>query len=404
MRKSYEAVVIGGGIVGCCTAAELARAGVQVLLLERAELASAASGRNHGLIFYPQNDVTGDLYRLSHEMYRELAASSELDIALDDRPRGLLIVVKDEKEWAAAEAEAKASQAGGIDVTRLDEFELRAEERNLAHSLLGGYLIDDSYRLDPASLALAFALEARRAGAEVRTHTDVKQILTRNGRARGVATDDGTVEAEIVVDAAGPWAAKLARTVDVDLPITGARGWLLLTRAFEEQVAGHLIESAGWHLLGGDPGPAEVTVGDYSRGDLPRSSDVGLLVQQNRSGHILLGGSRLFSMREDPEGVEVTKEIARRAGETLPVLSEARIAAVWSGVRPMSRDGVPLIGPLDAIDGLIVAGGHGGQGVMLAGGTGRLVAQMLTGADPAVDPKPFRPDRFATVGAGPAGP
>lgn len=384
--------MVGGGIIGCSTALELARAGADVFLIERSEIASAASGRNHGLIFYPQDETADPLYRKSHEIYLEISRSSEIDIGLDEAPCGFIIAVAEEDQWAGAEAEAKASEAGGARIERLDAWQLAEAEPSVAEGHLGGYFIDDGYRLDPAALTLAIALQARREGAEILTHTDVKQVLTKSGRVHGVATDDGVVETAVVVDAAGPWAPKLARSAGADLRIIGARGWLLLTAAVPPLV-NHLVESPGWHLTAGDPGPAQVSVGGYARMELPAAPDIGLIVQQNRSGHVLLGGSRLASMREDPEGVEITYEIAHRAIATVPALKDVPLIGVWSGVRPMSIDGLPLIGWVPSIEGFFVAGGHGGQGVMLGGGTGLLAAQMIERRATFCDAGPFDPGR-----------
>lgn len=392
MRKSADVIVVGGGIIGCSTARELALAGAEVLLLERSEIAAGASGRNHGLLFYPQDTRTDDLYRMSRTIYSQLDEETSLKLSLDREPRGFIILVTHESEWAAAEAEAKACAVGGVEVSQLSPEELTAQEPNVNRAVLGGWFINDGYRLDPAALTLATALGAREAGAEVETHTDVKQVLVHGDRVTGVATDEGLVTAGIVVDAAGPWAPKLARTVGADLPITGARGWLLLTRAVEP-LTNHLIESSGWHLTAGDPGPKTITVEGYGRGEHPAAPDIGMLIQQNATGHILLGGSRLASTREDPEGQEVTREIASRAASAVPAIANIEIINVWSGVRPMSRDGLPMIGPLPGIEGFFVVGGHGGQGVMLGAGSGRLAAQTILGQDPFTDVAQFRCDR-----------
>jgi glycine/D-amino acid oxidase-like deaminating enzyme len=392
MSKGAEVVIVGGGIIGCSIAAELARAGSQVLLLERHELASAASGRNHGLIFYPQSRLTGPLYRASEEIYRALQDSNGLDIGLEASPRGFIILVSHESEWGDAEREARASAEGGIEIEELSEQDIKEAEPHVAPGHLGGWLIHDGYIVDPAALTLALAMDARRSGAEIRTHTDVKQILINKRRVTGVATDEGIIESDVVVDAAGPWTAKLARTAGLDLPIHGARGWLLLTRAVAP-LANRLLESSGWHVMAGEPGPIEVTVGGFAREEEPLAADVGLLIQQNRSGNVLLGGSRLSSTREDPEGYEVTREIARRAVATVPALAKVPIAGIWSGVRPMTRDGYPLIGWMPEPEGFFVASGHGGQGVILGGGTGRLSAQLIRGEEPFVDPSGFAPGR-----------
>ncbi len=391
MRSSAEIVVVGGGVIGCAVASELAGMGADVLLLERHEIAHGASGRNHGLIFYPQNPVTDPLYRLSHEMYRALAVGSDLNLALDESPQGFIILVGSEEQWASAEIEAEACALGGVRIERLDAAGLRKAEPNVSPHLLGGWFIEDGYRLDPQSLTLALAIAARNRGAEVVTHVDVKQVTVRHGRVAGVVCDEGLVSAEKVVLAGGPWAPKLARSAGIDLPISGARGWLMLV-APQGKVCDHLLESSGWHLMAGDPGPGEIYAGNYGAGELP-PADIGLLIQPTANGNVLIGGSRIPSLKQDAEGSEVAQLIARRAVEAVPMLAEATVREVWSGVRPMTRDGLPILGWAPGVENLYIAGGHGGQGVMLGAGSGRLAAEMICGAETFVDPVPFRADR-----------
>lgn len=391
MRKSAEVVVVGGGVIGCSVASELAVMGADVLLLESREIAHGASGRNHGLIFYPQNPLTDPLYRLTHRMYRDLATGSEVNISLDPEPMGFIILVGTEDQWAAAEIEAKACAAGGVRVERMDRDQLRAAEPNVADSTLGGWYIEDGYRLDPRALTMAMVLNARAAGAEVRTHADVKQILVRDGKATGVACDKGIVSAGTIVLAGGPWSPKLARSAGVDLPVSGARGWLMLVTP-KVEICSHLLESSGWHLMAGDPGPKQVTAGAYGEGTLPEP-DIGLLIQPTANGNLLLGGSRIPSLMQEPEGSEVAQMIARKAVAAVPDLAGAEVREVWSGVRPMTRDGLPILGWAPEVEGLFIATGHGGQGVMLGGGSGRLVAEMIAGRDPFTSPAPFAVNR-----------
>ncbi|HEU5001256.1 MAG TPA: FAD-dependent oxidoreductase, partial [Actinomycetota bacterium] len=301
MKGTADVVVVGGGIIGCATAAELARAGAAVVLVERGPIAAGASGRNHGLIFTPEDPGLRALAGASMARYRELAAeSSQVGIGLDAEPVGLLVAVTQDHQWEAARREAAGAARGGRPVEYLDAAGARAAEPALGPGVLGGYLIGDGYRVDPAALTLALAYRARASGAEVATHTEAKQVLAPGGRVRGLATDAGVITTEIVVDAAGPWAAKLARSVAQPLPIGGVRGWLLLTAA-RPGLMHHLVVSAGWHLPGraGAPGPA--TVAAHGSG-APVPRDVGTLVQQNPDQHILLGGSRAPSL--DADGFE----------------------------------------------------------------------------------------------------
>jgi sarcosine oxidase subunit beta len=119
-----------------------------------------------------------------------------------------------------------------------------------------------------------------------------------------------------------------------------------------------------------------------------------VLIQQNPGGSVLIGGSRKTSIMDDPEDPEITKEIASDAAALLPALSRLQLVSAWSGVRPMTPDGLPLIGWMEGLEGYFLAGGHGGQGIILGAGTGKLVAQMITQQEPFCDPAPFSPGRF----------
>ena len=397
MSGHADVAIVGAGIIGCGIAAELAGRGAKVVLVERAQIAAAASGRNHGLLLHPGDASLEPLAAASTASYRELAETSRLDLALDAEPFGLVIVASTEEDWDAAEREASGAARGGCAVERLDEGGLRSLEPALARAL-GGFLVADGYRVDPSALTLAMAEKARDSGAEIRTFAEAKQVLAKDGSVRGIAADEGVIAAPVVVDAAGPWAAKLARTASVggEVPIGGARGWLLLTEA-RPGLLHHLAVSAGWHLAAGDPGPGAVTVADLASGPAPGRTDLGTLVQQNRDGHILLGGSRAPSLMDEPEGRGEPREIARRAAALVPALASVPVLSVWSGVRPTSPDGRPLIGWLPGVRGLFVAGGHGGQGVVLGGGSARLAAELILGETPFTDPSPFDPGRFGVA-------
>src|SRR3989454_11306941 len=119
MKAHADVVVVGGGILGCGIAARLAEGGAEVVLVERAQVAAGASGRNHGLIFRPEHPAVQSLARVSLDAYRKLCGATPLDLALDRDPVGLVIVVSEEGRWADAEREAEVAARSGCPVERL---------------------------------------------------------------------------------------------------------------------------------------------------------------------------------------------------------------------------------------------------------------------------------------------
>jgi glycine/D-amino acid oxidase-like deaminating enzyme len=382
-------VVVGGGIIGCACAHELARRGAHVMLLERAELAAGASGRNHGLLLAPLDPVMVPMSAASLALYEEIQERSPLRFNLDPAPIGFLVVAGDEGEVPAARAEAEAAAACGVSIERLDDTGIRELEPGLAPGLAAGWMLEDGRRLDPAALTVALGLVAGVHGADVGRNITARALFDDGRRVRGVVTDDGLIPADAVVVAAGPWTGSLLRPLGIALPITGARGWLVHVSS-KQPVLGRIVNRAGWHVTGEEWGmsapSAEEVAADYP------DPDVGTLLQPNPDGTMLVGGSRQPVVTGEPEDATVPQRILRAAIQLVPDLAEATVLSAWWGIRPMTPDGRPVVGQLR--EGLFVASGHGGQGVILGGGTARLVASMVLGERAPFDPEPFSPGRF----------
>lgn len=384
-----DVAIVGGGVVGAACALELTRRGVEVALFERAELASAASGRNHGLVVAPSEPLLAPMASATLEAYRALAEESAVPFGLDHDPIGYVIVAADDEERAQAMREVEASARFGISGRELDPAELRALEPEIA-SFSHAWVLDDGRRVDPGALTVAMALRARELGARIETHARVRSLVEREGAARGVVTDDGVAEAGAVVVAAGPWTSPFLRQARVRVPVVGARGWLVHLDPGRALVS-RIVERAGWHLLPGEDALRSLSARDVV--DATTDADVGTLLQPNADGSVLVGGSRQVPAVHEPEDHSVPREIVRRAIAVVPALADARVLGSWWGIRPMSPDGRPIIGRLGP--GLLVATGHGSQGVILAGGTAELVASLVTGDPPPFDPAPYDPSRFA---------
>jgi glycine/D-amino acid oxidase-like deaminating enzyme len=386
-------VVVGGGIIGCACAHELARRGAHVMLLEREELAAGASGRNHGLLLAPLDPVMVPMAAASTVLYEEIEESSSLRFNLDPAPIGFLVVATDEAEALAARAEAEAAAACGVRIEQLDDSGIHELEPELAPGTAVGWLLEDGRRLDPAALTVALSLAAGRHGADVGRHITARALVHEENRVRGVITDEGVIPADAVVVAAGPWTGSLLRPVGIDLPVTGARGWLVHVSP-NRQVLQRIVNRAGWHVTGEEWGMVPRSANELAA-NYP-DPDVGTLLQPNPDGTLLVGGSRQPVVTAEPEDPTVPQQILRAAIQLVPALADAAVRSAWWGIRPMTPDGRPIVGQLR--DGLFVATGHGGQGVILGGGTAALVASLVLGERPAFDPEPFSPQRFGTAG------
>lgn len=383
-------VVVGGGIIGCATAYELARKGANVTLLERSELAAGASGRNHGLLVSPLDPALVPMARASLAAYDEIRDLAPVPITLDPSPIGFLLAAGDDPvERAAGQEEAEAAARCGVAIEPLDPAAMAELEPALARNLAEGWLLEDARRLDPAALTVSYALMAQAHEADVRTHVTTRALVMAEDRVRGVITDHGPIRADHVIVAAGPWTASLLRPIGIDLPVSGARGWLVHL-APPEPVVRRLVGRAGWHVPpSSEPFPplraAEVAEGNPA-------AEAGVLLQPNADGTLLVGGSRQRVVTAEPEDSSVPKRLLIEAIRLVPALAKAAVLGAWWGIRPVTPDGRPVVGRVR--EGLTVATGHGSLGVILAAGTASLIAGVMFEEPLPFDPEPFSPTRL----------
>ncbi|MGH2641975.1 MAG: NAD(P)/FAD-dependent oxidoreductase [Actinomycetota bacterium] len=385
-----DVVAVGGGIVGAACAYELARAGASVTLLEREELAAAASGRNNGLWLTPTDPLLLPMARASLARYLEIAEESPVPFRLDEEPIGLLAVALDEEEMALGAEAHTPYRAAGVGVDDLDPSETLALEPALTPEILGGWLVHHGHRLVPAALTVGLALMAVERGAIVRHHLPARALREVAGRVVGVVTDDGAIDADEVIVAAGPWTPALLDPIGLRLPITGARGWLVRSDVGPKPLH-RLVASAGWEEATGRWEDGAVLAGAIENAVATTST----LLHPTTDGSLILGSSRQPVLTPEAEEPGVPRAILRGAIRLVPSLSETRVRTAWWGIRPMTPDERPVVGRL--ADGLSVATGHGSEGVILGAGTGQLIASQLLDLDPPFDPSPFDPLRFGAV-------
>jgi glycine/D-amino acid oxidase-like deaminating enzyme len=385
-----DVVVVGGGIIGAACAFELANRGASVTLLERKELAAGASGRNNGLWVTPTDPALLPMARLSLTRYLEVAASSPVPFRLDQEPIGLLAVALDDDEMELGDRAHAPYRAAGVEVERLEPGEVVDLEPALSPDVLGGWLVHHGHRLAPAALTVALALMAMERGATVRHHLPARALIDDGGRVVGVVTDDGRIDADEVVVAAGPWTTSLLDPIGIRLPITGARGWLVRLDAGEGLIR-RLVASAGWEEATGRWTDGAVLASGLDEGSAATST----LLHPASDGSLIAGSSRQPVITPEAEEPGVPAAIVRGAIRLVPALGDAEVRSAWWGIRPLTPDERPLVGRV--AEGLSVAAGHGSEGVILGAGTGQLIGSQLSGTEPPFDPDPFDPGRFGTA-------
>jgi D-hydroxyproline dehydrogenase subunit beta len=262
----------------------------------------------------------------------------------------------------------------------LDGAALREAEPLLSDVAERGWLNMNARRIDPGAAAAALAEDARSSGVEIRTGCAVRELLRSGDQVTGVLSDEGRIEAGHVVIAAGPWSWRVCRSLPKDVPVRGVRGWIIVTRPAPFRLR-YVIEE--WTRAA----PPAPTLGQLADESEP-PPNVPCVLQQDAAGRVLVGASLHGATTESDESPETRRAIARHAVEIMPALAGLEIAESRSCQRPLSPDGLPLLGPYPGITGLVLATGHGPLGVTQSLGSGEAVAEGVADGrwEPALDP------------------
>jgi len=376
-----EILVIGGGIAGASAAWHLAGHGHRVVLLERGEIASGASGVNMGGIdsvgWGDAPDLQAHLTQGSVEIFEAVQLEHGEDIEL--RRSGGVQVIHTPEQYEFERERVEAYRKRGHTVELLSVREARAIEPQLSPKLLGAMYASMRCQADPRTATRAFARLAERSGTRVLTQREVIAITPRNGGGYTVRTSQGDVEAGAVVIAAGAWCAGIGAMLDLDIPIVPVRGQMWSSAPVPPRVF-HTISAAesplAWHRDRGGA-PPDLTHRDGRR--VTRH----LYGRQRRNGEIIFGGDRELlgdPQTPNPAGIDVNKG---HATEALPFLAELPIATTWAGLMPFSLDGKPLIGRVPGRDDLWIVSGLASSGFGRGPMAGKLLADYLHSGVPA---------------------
>ncbi|TCO62621.1 NAD(P)/FAD-dependent oxidoreductase [Actinocrispum wychmicini] len=374
-----DVVVVGAGVIGAACAEALTAAGVEVLVLDRAGPASGTTAAGEGNLLISDKAPGPELVlaqaslarwpRLLDELRSELGHVAEVEW----QPKGGLVVATahgDELLEFAARQRAVGVRAEVV----MDPYEY---EPDLTRDLDAAVFYPEDAQLQPVLAATTLLAAVRRRGGEVRA--GVTALGLRPG---GVVTSAGFIACGAVVNACGPWAGEFSAAVGAPINVQPRRGVILVTaRPMGIQVR-HKVYDADY-----------VGAVGSSAAELQTST----VVESTMAGSVLVGSSRERVGFDDTIRVEVLRVLARKAVRLFPGLADVPVMRAYGGFRPYAPDHLPVIGPDPRVPGLWHVTGHEGAGIVLAAGTGQLLADLYLERAPAVDPEPFRVDRAGVM-------
>ncbi|MFG3163617.1 NAD(P)/FAD-dependent oxidoreductase [Streptomyces sp. NPDC048232] len=372
-----DVVVVGAGMVGAACALYAAREGLDVIVVDRGHVAGGTTGAGEGNLLVSDKEPGPelDLALLSARLWTALAG--ELGREVEYEQKGGVVVATTPEALTGLETFAAGQRAAGVEAVSVPADRLPDLEPRLAPGLAGAVHYPQDAQVMPA-LAAAHLLRA--SGARLHTGRTVTGFLRApDGAVRGVRTDRGALHAPAVVNAAGPWGGEVAALAGVRLPVLPRRGYVLVTEPLPPRVR-HKVYAADY--------VADVASDSAALQTSP-------VVEGTAAGPVLIGASRERVGFDRSVSLPALRALAAGATRLFPFLARVRAQRAYAGFRPYLPDHLPAVGADPRVPGLYHACGHEGAGIGLSTGTGHLVAGLLSGARPALDPAPFRPDRFS---------
>lgn len=399
MRET-EILIIGGGIAGVATAYYLARTGHEVVLLERQEIASGASGLNAGTTWVQGWGQAPDLETTLGMGSLEIMQTLQLDLgfALEFRQSGSLKLIQTEAEYAYSQQKARSLAQAGYEVELLDSRAVRSLEPGLAPGVLGALSLPRGSNANPVLTTRALADLARQYGAQLLLHhkaTELQQMDNGSYRVMTILPGSGEalehVQAGTLILAAGAWCHELGAQLGLHIPVIPVRGQMWATEPLPPRIfhcIGGMESELAWH---NDPFSDEQTPRELTHRGEQRVTRH-LYGRQTASGEIMIGGDRQINVEGDPDPAGIALN-HQHACEFFPFLHQHPIKRTWSGWMPFTREHRPIIGQIPRFEQLYILTGLSSAGFEQGPMAGKLLAEyihsgvaspLLTEADPAL--------------------
>jgi glycine oxidase len=364
-----DVVVIGGGIVGCACAYELAKRGARVTLLEYGKTGMQATNAAAGMLAPISDTHAPDtMFRTRMQALREYAGvvdelQSACGFDVEYRADGILKVAFSDDEAALLQRRVAWQRELGIDVELLDAATCRELEPKLSDRVVAGAFSASEATVSNQLITLAYERAAIALGASIVQRAPVTKAVRSRGSVKSVTAGETGYNADTFVLAAGARSGQIAAKLGLTLPVFPVRGQMI--------------------ALGGMVTPIRQVVW----------GSAGYLVP--RANGLIFAGATVedvgFRRRTTQAGIRAMRSMAIAL---VPQLSAAKVHFDWAGLRPATADGAPIIGPVPGTN-VIAATGHYRNGILLAPLTARFIARGICDGDWDAVPSDFLPSRFA---------
>lgn len=368
--QKADVVIIGAGSTGVSAAYELAKSGVDTIVIDKRCLAMEQGGRNPGGIRQIGRDEN-ELPLMVQAMKRWHGLTEELGCDIELRQDGYLWVALNEDEIAMQRDLVKRDSAFGIEEHVLDLKQVQEMAPAISDFIVGGLYSPTDVIANPFLVARGYFSNAERLGARFLFETEVLDLRIENDKIIGVVTDRGEISTNVVINAAGPWSDHIASMAGVDLPASPCPNQFIVTEAVDRILPPFLLISG-----------------------------IGVC-RQSEEGNVYIGNTNA------PGGIggfsKATNygEMTRTAANILkivPAFRKLNIIRTWVGTIDFSPDDNFILGFVDQVEGLILASGFSGHGFALTPVIGQLLSELVVDGKTSLPVDAFRLDRFKKKG------
>jgi sarcosine oxidase subunit beta len=378
--ESFDAIVIGAGVIGSSVAYHLAHLGAKkVLVLERLQIGAGTSTQSSGILRTHYSVIENvELARRSWSVFTDFANYLQDEDAASGLVKcGYLICAPEGPKLAPLQAALQGQQAKGIEVQFLGKEEARSllPIARFDDAALIGYEPEAGFA-DAYLVATSFARAARRQGVKIMEGVSVEKLLVDNGRVCGVETTQGTFRSDTVISTQNIWATDIERWTGIPTPVVPERHAVL---ALECKDAPYTFKMPVFKDLGS---PGMLYCRSYGGNQM--------LVSEGTVGETL-------ATPDNEQGdipMDYVVEVGAQVAERFPAYETAGLASSWTGVYDVTPDWNPVLGRVPGIEGLVVGYGFSGHGFKLSPGVGRVLAQSALNLPTDVPLAPYALERF----------